>query len=161
MIEMIIPTRENIKMFDVKFLIENEENIDWEKLSSIKERYFSVPEIKMFGSKIAWHVYIFNHKMDQVEIDIAEKYFSDNLHIYDLLSEQNLSESFIRKNASKLNWLKVLNHSQLSSDFIFDMSDHWNLKNEESIRDVILSNDYINVNLDEYQKLALYLKLKE
>lgn len=158
--EKFIPTRNSIKQFDVKFLIKNEEYIDWEKLSSIKERTFSVPEIKMFGNRIAWHVYAFNHTFDEKQLLVAEKYFKND-NIYDILSEQKLPEDFLRRNADKVNWKKVLMNSDLSEDFIFEMIDHWIVENQYAVKQALLDNENINVNSDRYQRLALYLKLKD
>lgn len=159
--ERFIPTRENIKKFNVKFLIENEEQIDWEKLSLMKERTFSVPEIKMFGRKIEWHVYLFNHILDEEQLAVAEKYFKDNANIYHILSDQPLSEEFLRRNADKVNWKKVLSNSELSEDFIFEMIDHWIVENQYAIKQSLLENKFMNFNSDKYEKLSLYLKLKD
>lgn len=159
--ERFTPTRENIKQFNVKFLIENEDNIDWEKLSFMRERSFSVPEIKMFGKKIDWHIYLFNHTLDDDQLAVAEKYFKDNHHLYSILSDQPLPEDFLRRNADKVNWKKVFANSELSEDFIFEMIDYWIVENQYAIKQALLENKYMNVNSDEYEKLSLYLKLKD
>jgi len=158
--EKFVPTKDNIKQFDVKFLIENEEYIDWEKLSSVKERTFSVPEIKMFGNRIAWHVYAFNHTFDENQLLAAEKYFK-NENIYDILSEQNLPEDFLRRNPDRVNWKKVLMNSELSEDFIFEMIDYWITENQYAIKQALIDNENININSNRYERLALYLKLKD
>jgi len=158
--EKFVPTKDNIKQFDVKFLIINEEYIDWEKLSSIKEREFSVAEIKLFGNKIAWHIYAYNHVLNQKQLNMAEKYFKND-NIYEILSNQELSEKFLRKNAEKVNWQKVFSNSKLSEDFIFEMINYWIIENQYSIKQALLNNDSFNVNSSNYEKLALYLKLKD
>jgi hypothetical protein len=152
----ITPTKENIKMFDIKFLIVNENSIDWEKLSSL--RTFSIPEIKLFGNKIAWAIYLLNHEMNQNEINIAAKYVSEGT--FELFSLNNLSEEFILKNKSKLNWLNILKYSKITENFIFENIVHWETYSLSEIRDSVTSNRYINLERSDYKSLSLYLKLK-
>jgi hypothetical protein len=154
--EKIVPTKENIKMFDVKYLIVNEDKIDWEKLSTL--RTFTIPEIKLFGRKIAWALYLLNHEMSQEEIDVAAKYVSYGT--FELFSLNNLSEKFISENQKKLNWLNILKNSNLKENFIFDNISYWEDYSLLEIRNSISSNKYINLERSEYKSLSLYLKLK-
>jgi hypothetical protein len=158
--EKFIPNRSNIKTFDVKFLITHEEQIDWEKLSAIKERSFSIPEIKLFGKRIAWNIYIINHQLKDNELEFASKYFnSKNFEVISFFN--NLPESFIKEHAEELDWLKILNRSKLSQDFIFEMSNHWSKLDSELVTAAIVNNPSINLESNKYEKLALYLKLKD
>jgi hypothetical protein len=158
--EKFIPNKENIKMFDVKFLIKNEDTIDWEKLSAIKERSFSIAEIKMFGKRIAWNIYIINHQLREEELKVASKYFNDkNFEVISFFN--NLPEHFIREYAAKLDWLKILNRSKMSQDFILEMSNYWSNLDSELVAAAIVNNSSINLRSERYDKLALYLKLKE
>jgi hypothetical protein len=157
--EKIIPNKDNIRLFDdVKFLIENEDMIDWEHFSTIKERSLSIPEIKLFGKKIPWTIYVYNHEMNEDEISVAEKYFKDT-HTFKILCRQQLSETFVKKHADKLFWPDLLENSSLSEDFIFDMIEHWSKYKIEEIKKAIVKSKYINVNFYGYEKLLLYLKL--
>jgi hypothetical protein len=157
---MHIANKENYKRFDVKFLISNEDNIDWEKLSAVKERNFSVPEIKMFGKKISWNVYIINHQMEEKSLMAAAKYLTD--YNFELLSMfSNLPEEFIREYAKKLDWYSIFSNSKLDEDFIFEMGEHWSNLDEYKIKAAFINNSSINLDSKKYEKLALYLKLKE
>lgn len=157
--KIVNPTKENIKMFDVKFLIENEDNINWEQLSAIKERSFSIPEIKMFGKRISWIMYIYNHDMTQEEINVAEKYFKEP-HIYKVISEKNLTEDFIFNNKDKLYWPSILRYSDLSEKFIFDTLEYWNKYDMVEIKKSIKDNIFIDLDSKEFNRLVLFLKLK-
>jgi hypothetical protein len=157
--EKIIATENNIKMFDVKFLISNEEKIDWEKLSSI--RSFTIPEIKLFGNKIAWGIYLFNRELRQEEIDVAARYVKKDSHTFKLFSRNSLSEKFISENKNNLNWLEILENSKLSEEFIFANIEHWQEYNLDDVRSAISSNRYVNTESSDYKRLSLYLKLKD
>jgi len=158
--EKFIPNKSNIKTFDVKFLITYEEQIDWEKLSAIKERSFSIPEIKLFGKRIAWSIYMFNHDMAEEELMTAAKYFkTKNFEAISLFSI--VTDAFIRKYADRLVWLSVLNNSKISDDTIFELSQYWQDLDQEMVMAAIINNPNIDLSSKKYERIALYLKLKK
>ncbi len=157
---LIVPTKENIRQFDFKFLIANEDIVDWGKLSSFRERRFSFQEIKLFGRSIAWNVYMINHDMSDEELSLAAKYFTEaNFQTISLFS--SIPDQFIREHANKLNWLLVLNNARVSEDTIFEMSQNWQSLDQEMVTAAILNNPNINLSTKKYERLALYLKLKD
>ena len=157
---LIVPTRETLGNFDFKFLIANEDSVDWGKLCSFRERRFSAQEIKLFGRSIAWNVYMINHEMSEDEIMLASRYFNErNFQAISLFTR--LPDSFIREHAKKLQWLSVLNNSRISEDMIFELSQHWQSLDQDMVAAAIVNNQSIDLKSKRYERLALYLKLKD
>jgi hypothetical protein len=157
---LIVPTKETLRQFDFKFLIANEENVDWGKLSSFRERSFSAQEIRLFGRSIAWNVYMINHDMSDEELMLAARYFTEaNFQAISLFS--SIPDQFIRQHANKLNWLLVLNNARVSEDTVFEMSQHWQSLDQGMVAAAIVNNPNINLSAKKYERLALYLKLKD
>jgi hypothetical protein len=157
---LIVPTKETLRQFDFKFLIANEENVDWGKLSSFKERHFSTQEIRLFGRSIAWSTYIINHEMSDEELMLAARYFNEsNFQAISLF--RSIPDQFIREHAAKLNWLLVLNNARVSEDTVFEMAQHWQSLDQGMVAAAIVNNPNINLSAKKYERLALYLKLKD
>ena len=74
---MIRPNVNNIEEFTTEFLIINESKIDWDYLSRLKTRKFSLPEIRMFRYLINWDNYCLYHQLNDIEFITASKYFTD------------------------------------------------------------------------------------
>jgi hypothetical protein len=145
--------------YDTKFLIENEDKLDWEEISASKRR-FSPAEIKLFGLSIKWSLYLYRHIMNQEEIRAAVKYLSPSKFLI-LITTQKLSESFMRNFKEKLNWGLVFLHQEFSENFIFEMIDLWKKENIEDLKHRLKSNNNINLNSGKYNNLLLYFKLKD
>jgi hypothetical protein len=157
---LISPTKETLKQFDFMFLIANEDTIDWGKLCSFRERRFSAQEIKLFGRSIAWNVYMINHEMVEDELMLAAKYFNEkNFQAISLFTK--LPDSFIREYAGRLHWLSLLNNSRISEDTLFDLSEHWQSLDQDMVAASVVNNQSIDLKSKRYERLALYLKLKD
>jgi len=156
----IVPTSNNIHLFTVEFLILNEEDIDWEQLSDFKDRRFSLPEIRMFRKKINWNLYVPNHVMNENEIDIASKYFSEEL-IYKLPSMQELTEKIVRKFRNKIHWSLLLLKSKFPESFLLEMSSSWKDIGDEKLQTIFTSNRAMDIFDGNYESLLLYLNLKD
>lgn len=156
--ELLKINYQNLDQFTTDFLIVNEENIDWESLSQFKGRSFSLAEIRMFRKSIQWNLYLINHALNEIELDVAAKHFTDS--VFNVISAfVNLSEKFIRKYKDRLSWRYLIRKSNLSEDFLFEMEEYWTKLPRETIIDGFSMNQYIDLTLDSYRRLALYLKL--
>jgi hypothetical protein len=157
---LIVPTRDTLGKFDFKFLIANEDSVDWGKLCSFKEKRFTLQEIRLFGRSIAWNVYMINHELSEDELMLAAKYFNErNFQAISLFSR--LPDAFIREHAAKLSWLSLLNNSKISEDTLFEMSQHWQSLDQDMVAAAIVNNTNIDLKSKRYERLALYLKLKD
>jgi hypothetical protein len=145
--------------YDTKFLIENEDKLDWEEISASKRR-FSPAEIKLFGLSIKWNIYLYHHDMSEEEIRTAVKYLSPS-KFRNLLSTQKVSESIMRDFKEKLHWGSVFLYQEFSENFIFEMMDSWKGENIEDLKNSLKANDSINLNSGSYNNLLLYFKLKD
>jgi len=150
---------QNIDTFTTDFLIINEENIDWEILSQFKGRSFSMAEIRMFRKKIQWNLYLINHALSNIELNIASKYFSDS--VFAVLSAfVSLPEEFIKKHHTKLSWKYLIQRSYISEDLLFELQDDWIHLDDQILINGFSKNPFIDLNSNDYNRLALYLKLK-
>jgi hypothetical protein len=153
-----IATVDNLKFFNTKFLIEYEDKVDWEALSYLRK--FSATEMKLFGNSIKWNIYIINHQMSEEEIIVSLKYLTTD-KIERLVIYQDLSESFMRKYRDVLTWRLVLSRQYFTEEFLFEMFDYWKSYDIEFVQSLLLSNSSIDLNSGNYNKLLLYLKLKD
>jgi hypothetical protein len=149
----------NPEKYDTKFLIENEDNLDWEEISASKRR-FSPAEIKLFGLSIKWNIYLFNHEMSENEIRAAVKYLSFSKFKL-MISSQKLSESFMKDFKEKMDWSSVFYYQDFSEDFILEMIDLWKDIDLEELRFNITANKRIDIKSGRYDTLLLYLKLMD
>jgi hypothetical protein len=156
-----IITRDNENLFTTEFLIINEEKIDWDALSRFSGRSLSLPEIRMFRKRINWSMYLLSHTIEKdIEIDLAAKYF--NYITFTLLSSQdNLSKYIISKYAVDLNWYGIIRNYKYDEDFLFEHIDYWKHFSIIDMQSLILNNPRLHLNTGQFNKLALYLKLKD
>ena len=153
-------TRDNEDLFTTEFLIINEENINWDALSGFPRRSFSLPEIRMFRKRIKWSMYLFTHEFkNDTEIEFASKYFDENA--FALLSQYELSKHTISLFADKLNWTGLFMKYCHDEDFLFEYIDHWKEIPVEFLIFVVKENPYIDLGSGKFNRLSLYLKLKD
>lgn len=127
---------------DIKYLIENEETIDWKKLSLDKDTSFSALEARLFKDRICWSEYIVIHK-DKVTMEILEickdKIFPTTLTVFLLLYFDEFAEDFIMKYPENVDFEFILKYKteMLSEDALLATKNYW-----EKIPDIkeILAN---------------------
>jgi len=158
--ELFIVNYDNTDKFTTEFLIVNEEKIDWEALSRFAGRSFSLPEIRMFRKKINWTLYLLSHDMENdIEIELASKYFTEQA--FSILSQEILSENIIRKFADKLNWESLMSRTNSSEEFLFEFIDYWKIIPINHLAILVSNNQNIDLKSGKFNKLSLYLKLKD
>lgn len=144
---------------NTKYLIINEDNIDWVKLSSDPNRYFSLAEVRIFRKRINWFVYLTNHPdVYEDNLRIASKFFDG--HVWKYLSDNyKLSEGFIEDYVDNLNWIGLFKNSPMSAEFIMKYKEKWEHFNFSLILKNINNNIFIDTTSDDFSELMLLLNL--
>jgi len=151
---------DNESIFSTEFLIINEDSIDWQTISRFSNRSFSLPEIRMFRNKINWTTYLLTHYMERdIDIEKAAKYFSEN--DFKLLSRQKLSKEIISLFADRLCWKSLIESAIDDEDFLFEKIEHWKNISVNELTSIIDRNPMIDLKNSNFNKLSLYLKLKD
>ena len=145
--------------YSTEYLIIHEDEIDWLDLSQNKNRSFSLPEIRMFRNKIHWNIYCFEHRMNYPELLIASKYFDRTT--YKILSiYHNIPEQFIELHLDEIFWDDLIANSALDEEFLFKHSEYWMNTPIQILQERFLKNTKIDLHSGDYDRLVLYLKLK-
>lgn len=143
--------------FSTEYLILHENEINWEKLSSDKEEFFSLVEVRLFRSKINWKQYLINHSeyVNTQILEIASKYFTKE--IYEILAAFNITtEDFLKAHPEKFDFQSVIQNCEISEETLLQTKKYWDTL--PNLKELFYNSKYIKIEDPEYSSIKLMLE---
>ena len=143
--------------FSTEYLILHENEINWEKLSSDKEEFFSLVEVRLFRSKINWKQYLINHSeyVNTQILEIPSKYFTKE--IYEILAAFNITtEDFLKAHPEKFDFQSVIQNCENSEETLLQTKKYWDTL--PNLKELFYNSKYIKIEDPEYSSIKLMLE---
>lgn len=147
--------------YSTEYLIMHEDSINWEELSSNKDDFFSLVEIRLFRKRINWKAYFCSHlnsyTMTPQMFEIASKYFDDA--VYRIISDFGIAPSeFIEAHPEKFNFENVIRYCNITEDALLNCEQYW--KNISNIKEIFYESKYISLNSPNFSRIKLMLEIE-
>ena len=143
--------------FSTEYLILHENEINWEELSSDKDEFFSLVEVRLFRSKINWKQYLINHSeyVNTQILEIASKYFTKE--IYEILAAFNITtEDFLKAHPEKFDFQSVIQNCEISEETLLQTKKYWDTL--PNLKELFYNSKYIKIEDPEYSSIKLMLE---
>lgn len=143
--------------FSTEYLILHENEINWEELSSDKDEFFSIVEVRLFRSKINWKQYLINHSeyVNTQILEIASKYFTKE--IYEILAAFNITtEDFLKAHPEKFDFQSVIQNCEISEETLLQTKKYWDTL--PNLKELFYNSKYIKIEDPEYSSIKLMLE---
>ena len=143
--------------FSTEYLILHENEINWEKLSSDKDEFFSLVEVRLFRSKINWKQYLINHSeyVNTQILETASKYFTKE--IYEILAAFNITtEDFLKAHPEKFDFQSVIQNCEISEETLLQTKKYWDTL--PNLKELFYNSKYIKIEDPEYSSIKLMLE---
>ena len=143
--------------FSTEYLILHENEINWEELSSDKDEFFSLVEVRLFRSKINWKQYLINHSeyVNTQILETASKYFTKE--IYEILAAFNITtEDFLKAHPEKFDFQSVIQNCEISEETLLQTKKYWDTL--PNLKELFYNSKYIKIEDPEYSSIKLMLE---
>lgn len=142
--------------YNLEYLIQHENEINWDEISKDKEQFLSLVETRLFRKRINWKVYLLLHQnwIDDKILECASKYFTKE--IYTIISAIDIAgDKFILAHRKDVDFKLLIENSHVSEDTLLATMEIW--KEIPDIKKSFANAKYIDIESEDYSKIKLIL----
>lgn len=146
--------------YTTEYLILNENNLDWDQLSSDSDDSFSLIEIRLFRKRINWKLYFRTHittcPFDMQMLEMGSKYFDKET--YSMLAVFNMiDQDFIEDHIEEFDFRDIIKHCRVDQDFLKDNIEKWS--NYENLPELFKKSEFIDINSPDFSEIKLLIEM--
>lgn len=147
--------------YSTEYLIIHENELNWDELSTMRDDYFSLVEVRLFRKKINWKLYFESHgencPITTEILNIGAKYFTPST--YKILEEFNIAtDDFIVQHPENFHFESIIRNCNISEDALLKTRQYW--ENIFNIKQIFNESKYIKLSNPKYEQIKLILEVK-